>query len=256
MKKISFIILFATLIFLTGCPNDDPVKPDPCAGKKPVTAEIKVMQKVINYIENIDEWIETDTVPISKFVAFEAVGEYQYYEWQILGDTTKYYNRRQTFMFDKVWGELTIRLIVRKQPDTLCFPTDDGLDTAFKKIIVVKREDLAIYGSYFGYHEGNSLDTFTVDIKFEGGNRGLVIYNINRGCRIPIEVEPFAAYINLDYCNYYFNFIGEFFSYFVYGCEAPIGSGILDISNNKISIDYESGPKNDRKKYKFVGVKR
>ncbi|MBS4014388.1 MAG: hypothetical protein KGZ97_11635 [Bacteroidetes bacterium] len=253
MKNLIFLILLFALIFLTGCPNDDPVKPDPCAGKKPVSAEIKVMQKVINYIESKDEWIETDTLPISKFVAFEAVGEYQYYEWQILGDTTKYYNRRQTFMFDKVWGELTIRLIVRNQPDTLCFPTDDGLDTAFKKIIVVKREDLAIYGSYYGYHEGNPLDTFTVDIKFEGGNRGLVMYNINRGCIIPLNIESPEVVVRNNFCNHTIIFNGE---YPAFGCEMPTGRANLNIANNTLVIDYESGPANDRKQYKFIGVKK
>lgn len=248
-----------TLIILTGCP-DDPVrpKPDPCEGKKPVTAEIKVFQKVANYadIPQITDWIETDTFPTSKIVLFEAIGEYKYYEWQILGDTTRYLTKQKYFLFDEPWGELTVRLIVRSSPDTLCFPDDDGIDTAFKKILVVNKEDLAIVGSYSGFHEGTPLDTFTVEIKKEGNNRDMVIYNINRGCYVPIEVEPFAAYIFLDYCNHYINFTSEITSYFVYGCEAPIGSGILDISNNKIVIDYESGPKNDRKKYKFIGVKR
>ncbi|MCO5252335.1 MAG: hypothetical protein M9949_13085 [Candidatus Kapabacteria bacterium] len=252
MKKISFIILLAALFFLTGCPNDDPVKPDPCAGKKPVTAEIKIMQEVRN-ADTASNWIETDTISIDKLVIFESLENYDFYEWQILGDTTRYYKRRQSFRFYEPWGELTVRLIVRSQPDTLCFPTDDGIDTAFKKILVVKKEDLALNGSYLGYHESNPLDTFTVDIVFEGGNRGMVIYNINRGCFVPKTVEVLQTYMFVDYSNHYISFkgnVGEF------GCELPSGRGVLDISSNTIVIDYESGPKDDRKQYKFIGVKK
>jgi len=253
MKNLIFLILLFALIFLTGCPNDDhPVKPDPCAGKKPVSAEIKLMQEVRNAYTGPD-WIESDTIPISKIVAFEAVGDYQHYEWQILGDTTRYYNRRQTFLFDKVWGELTVRLIVRSRPDTLCFPSDDGIDTAFKKFLIVKREELAINGSYFGYHEGAPEDTFTVEIKYEGGDRGMVMYNINQGCFIPENIPLIQNYIFIDYCNHSIIFKGLSAAF---GCENPSGRGQLNIETNSIVIDYESGLKEQRKKYKFIGVKK
>jgi hypothetical protein len=252
MKNLFFLVLLVAIIFLTGCPNDDPVKPDPCAGKKPVSAEIKIMQKVSNYETHTTEWIETDTIAVEKIVLFEAIGDYEQYEWQILGDTTKYHKLKQTFIFDKDWGELIVRLIVRSQPDTLCFPTDDGIDTAFKKILVVKREELAINGSYFGFHENAPEDTFTVKIKHEGEDRGMILYNINRGCFIPENKLPYSYYY-LDYSNYFVLFKGEAYGD---GCESPSGKGVLDISNNRIVIDYESGPKDDRKQYKFIGVKR
>jgi hypothetical protein len=235
MKKLFFLTLLLALIILTGCP-DDPVRPDPCEGKKPVTAEIKVFQKVAATADHNADWIETDTLPVEKIVLFEAGGDYQYYEWQIMGDTTRYFTKNKSFLFNEPWGELTIRLIVKSEANINCFPDDDGIDTAYKKILVVNKADLAIVGSYLGYHEDNPTDTFSVEIKYEAGNRGMVMYNINRGCFVPVEAVPFAAYIYLDYCNHYFNFTSEFFSHFVYGCEAPIGRGILDISNNKIVI--------------------
>lgn len=78
------------------------------------------------------EWIETDTLPIDRIFAVVAAGDYDYYEWQILGDTTTYKSKQQTFAIDNPWGELTMRLIVRSKPDTLCFPFDDGIDTAYR----------------------------------------------------------------------------------------------------------------------------
>lgn len=97
--------------------------------------ENKSNEKIINYTSNTTEWIETDTLPVGKQILFEADGNYSNYEWQILGDTTKYYNKNQIFKFDYIWGELTIRLVVFDKPDTLCFPNDDVLIHHSRKYI-------------------------------------------------------------------------------------------------------------------------
>lgn len=81
----------------------------------------------------------------------------------------------------------------------------------------------------------------------------MVIYNINRGCFIPDSIEVVQPYIFITYCNHTLIFKGI---HNIFGCQAPAGRAELNIETNKIVIDYESGPKDQRKKYKFIGVKK
>lgn len=111
---------------------------------------------------------------------------------------------------------------------------------------------MAINGIYEGYNVDEPNNPFDVEIMFEGGNRGMVMYNINRGCFVPQNKLPFSYY-RLDFSNYCILFNGVAYGE---GCEYPSGRGILDINTRTIVIDYEAGPQNDRKIYKFIGVKK
>lgn len=252
MKHLFFLTLLIAIIILTGCP-DDPVRPDPCDGKMPVTANFKITQKVYNNIADSVDYIETEIVLTSNIILFKGQGNYYHYEWQLLGDTTTYFGRNQSFLFKEPWGKLTMRLIVKGYSDTTCFPNDDGIDTIFKDLFVIDKGDAAIIGSYKGSHENNPTDSFTIDIKYEGGNKGMFIYNINRGCFLP-DSNAVTHLVNVDYCNHLAFFDGD--GLYGFGCESPKGTAILQKDGKTIIIEYESGKPKERIKYKFKGVKQ
>ena len=251
MKNLFILVLLLALIILTGCP-DAPVRPDPCDGKMPVTADFKITQKVFNFnIDSVD-YIETEVLLTSKTVMFEGQNNYYHYEWQLLGDSTIYFGKKQFFWFDVPWGKLTMRLIVKGYSDTTCFPNDDRIDTMYKDLYVKDKRNAEVIGSYKGCHEDNPTDSFTVDIKYPD-DREIIIYNINRGCFTP-DSNAVKYVVHFSYCNHLIFFDGQ--GGYGFGCESPKGSAILQKDGKTIIIDYESGEPKERKKYKFTGIKQ
>ncbi len=185
-------------------------------------------------------------------IKFEAIGEYDSYEWKLEDDTTLYNGKATVFSFKYPWGELKMRLIVRSKPDTLCFPDDDGIDTIYKSIFVINKENIDLIGCYHGYLENDPSDTFTVDIRYEGYDKGLVIYNINPGCFIPSSSN--YNMIRVGFLNQIAFFDGN--GGYGYGCESPLGQAELQKDKKTIIIDYESGPTKERVKYRYIGVKQ
>jgi hypothetical protein len=241
------------MLLLTSCPDDDPVKPvDLCEGKIPVTAKFTVKQQVLDMIGSNPINIETDSVLSFRTITLEAEGDYESYEWQLVDDPRIKTGKKITYYFMQTWGRLNMRLVVKNKIDSLCFPYDDGIDTITKPIYVIDRKYVSIQGSYSGYDVSEPKDTFTVDIKYEGDDRGIVIYNINRGCILPAYIH--GNNIANDYANHFIIFNGG--SDYSFGCTSPKGTAILQPDMKSIIIEYEAGLEKERVKYKFIGVKK
>ncbi len=168
MKNSFFLTLLLAIIMLTGCP-DDPVKPGPCEGKKPVSAEFHIYEQP-GYIPDDWEFYDTDTLNTTA-ILFVAAGHAEEYEWHI-GSEILY--GKSVFRRNFPRGvNIPIKLIARGVPDTACFPFDDGIDTVIRNLYVVrimenyepcKFEFELFSGNYIGYNTDNSLDTFKITI--------------------------------------------------------------------------------------------
>ncbi len=189
---INLIILSGIFVLIFSC-SDEPVKPDPCSGKHPVTAEFKMYEQL-----KYDTLYTTDTSLQYNFVHFKAVGDYDKYEWQIGLDDSVFTHKEVKLRFNEAYGPINIRLIVKGKPDTTCFPDDDGIDTVNKTLTVVSwhpglstnHVGSALVGRYKGATIGNPLDTFIVEIKhdtaYDNGeiiSRHYYINNMPKGCK-------------------------------------------------------------------------
>ena len=170
MKNLFILTLLMTLIILTGCP-DDPVrpKPDPCEGKKPVSAEFHIYEQP-GYIPDEWELYDTDTLNTTD-ILFVSIGHADDYEWHIGSEIIK---GKSVFRRNFPRGvNIPIMMIARGVPDTECFPFDDGIDTVMR-ILYVNRimenfepctfEFDLFSGDYTGYNLDNPKDTFTITI--------------------------------------------------------------------------------------------
>ena len=55
---------------------------------------------------------------------------------------------------------ITIRHVIRYEPDTICFPNDDGYDSVAQSFYLIKRwDELGTYGSFRGVID-NEIDSF------------------------------------------------------------------------------------------------
>ncbi len=247
MNNIKIVFVSILLVFLSSCNNDDKVITDPCAGLKPITAEIVISERVKDTI------IHSDTVIYYRPVQFSSPRKYDSYEWKIGYDDRTFSDSSVVLNFREPFGELPIRLIVKSRPDTECFPEDDGIDTLEKTFYVKHPSEIAILGSYIGAHERDLLDTFGVDIIWVP-QKGLIINNINRG--FIDTVFKNSPLIDKWYGN---NIVMFETGATNAGSLGPKGTAILSENGNEIIINYSARDPEDfekRNQFRYIGTRR
>ncbi|HHB79806.1 MAG TPA: hypothetical protein ENK85_11290 [Saprospiraceae bacterium] len=205
--------------------------------------------EVINpAFSNLEEYFvpfDTDTIRMLR-VAFTALEEDAKYTWKIGSETL----HTQTVVRSHfpVHEVVPITLIVEKEPNSLCFPDDDGIDTLTRFLYTVKPSyDSIFFDDFHGYLEGNPQDTFTVSIreKILLGDSFFYIKNLERDCESSLRFTGFAYRQML--------FDGESVS-----CNRPKGQARISTDNvNEITITYTFGYGEDKdKSFVFKGVRK
>lgn len=141
MKKITtYTTIFLAAILLTlACKKEKPelsngIK-DPCSCSNEVSADFAIEEKTTYIPEDI--WVESDTVIRGATVRFTAKEENANYTWYI---GTQVFNTRSVFRnFGQEWSDvdIPITLVVTKEPNTVCFPNDDGHDSIVQTFHII-----------------------------------------------------------------------------------------------------------------------
>ncbi|MCU0328681.1 MAG: hypothetical protein MUE53_06790, partial [Chitinophagales bacterium] len=128
MKTIKIIVvsLLLSVIYL-GCGKEDP-----CANAKEVKANFRSDEKMFVGSSLYPYIIPYDYTLLmgSPAFAIDSSVEWDSLEWRIGGETI--YNEPSFRRFSVPSGDLPVTLIVKKKPNTKCFPKDDGRDTITK----------------------------------------------------------------------------------------------------------------------------
>jgi hypothetical protein len=182
--------------------NPDCENYDPCYGKAKTSADFTISEVVSGFAN------ETDEVFRMSYVQFEAKQDFDSYQW-VIGNHPDTFRTKKCGLQSFPEGEtITVRLIGKKQPNTQCFPDDDGIDTVIKKFRVSAADSLIpILGEYEGYYDAYPNQKVTVKIfrKFvlDGQNQpsaqwGIInipVTNIN-GVRDELTLGSSVWYIN------------------------------------------------------------
>ena len=186
MSKHTWISFCMAMVLLTTTcrPCDDPTNPecpnycvdetnprcpnyDPCWDQTEVSAAFEMYEDV-QRLEGYWKKIDSDTIRWT-LVTFEAMMEDAIYTWQIGART--YNTRKITLLFDEVqqnspWQSIPITLVVEKEPNANCFPTDNGHDTLTRYLTIADECSTKLNGEYVGYWAGSSPeDTFSLSIE-------------------------------------------------------------------------------------------
>jgi hypothetical protein len=180
-KQLTFFVLLALLeafVFsLVGCG-------DKCEGSKRTSAEFKVYNELYYYdkengkaIEKIKQ-IEEDTLMSPSYVNFEAIDQNAIsYEWTIGADPRKRTGRKVTVFFndESVADEspITIKLKLKRNPDTKCFPDDKGIDSVTHRIYFLKSNQWPVIGKYSGSDDSNVFEKYIIEITSRGELKNL-----------------------------------------------------------------------------------
>ena len=189
---IPYVVFALNLALFMGCSDDVIVKPpppDPCAGKKPVSADFEIYEAPV-WLPNDSVWTLYDTDTLAAFdVIFKAKeANARYYEWQIGSETITGTRTVQRNSFPR--GQHEVRLIVHKIPDTICVPGDDGKDTLVRQFYIMKGtlpdndpnslwEKLLWRGSFYGANTDNINNKFTITLKDNAPDSGLPVVRYN-----------------------------------------------------------------------------
>ncbi len=263
MKNLFFLTLLLAIIMLTGCP-DDPVKPGPCEGKKPVSAEFHIYEQP-GYIPDDWEFYDTDTLNTTA-ILFVAAGHAEEYEWHI-GSEILY--GKSVFRRNFPRGvNIPITLIARGVPDTACFPFDNGIDTLIRYLYVAREMDNyepcnfefdLFSGDYKGFNTDNPADTFIITIDacypHHFGFKIFRLINLPKGCDIIFNPDPSTLG---GYRQWRFVTLSGY-----YDCLTPRGiARIYGKNNDSIRIEYhiQQAPgweyfNKERIRKEFIGVR-
>ena len=134
-KPLPILSLLALLLLVVwACrkekPGFDLSDKDPCSCASEVSAEFVIEELATTIPETV--WVETDTVFQGASVRFRAKEDNANYTWYI---GSQVFNTRSVVRnFGWEWYDVNIpiTLVVTKEPNSICFPADDGHDSIVK----------------------------------------------------------------------------------------------------------------------------
>lgn len=239
---------------------------NPCAGKQPVSADFTIGCYLGNFtFDHYDfDYIEDSIfVQQSEFnslkLLFKAKETNAKYTWylgsEIINDSVFVRD------FSRVpYGKYTIKLIVDKNPNLLCHPTDDGLDTLIKSFFIIPVYQAQFIGQFKVLIEGE-LDSTVVQIQPWKTSLNTILPLIDSFSKNEFTFLNFAnnndttssdkVLLSTFATNSKMYFIKDF--YFPNGpSRLTLGSGNIQIKNkNKIEANYEYA----KRKWIFKGRK-
>jgi hypothetical protein len=129
MKLIFFISIFLLLTF--GCRKNQPKigsTQNACDCLSEVNADF-LMDEMTSGNDNFAKYTSTDSIFKGKNVRFTAITDNAEYKWHIGSEILETKTFKRYFDVNLAGNNIPITLVVRKQPNKICFPNDDGYDS-------------------------------------------------------------------------------------------------------------------------------
>jgi len=191
MKKIIIITTLVITALIFACKKQQPQMSEdiknPCDCATEVSAEFK-MEETGKYQGSLEPMYktETDTMYSESPLLFTALEKDAEYTWYIGAEVITEKKFWRFFNSTLIGQTLPMTLVVKKKPNKICFPNDDGYDSITKYITVVDGTHLFTTPNHF---EGTyrlsdtaSVDSIDVIIDFDndynGDGQQVVFYNI------------------------------------------------------------------------------
>ncbi len=158
MKNLLYIFTLLVVAGSVSCKKEQPeMKPmlEDCSCANEVSADF-LMEEVYGYSTPYAKYTNSDSIFADKIVIFKAKEENAEYTWY-LGQETEFGVSfvERNFPASFIGQTLPITLVVKKKPNYLCFPNDDGYDSITKYITVAmdwedyyNRTDVPLAGNF------------------------------------------------------------------------------------------------------------
>jgi len=141
MKKTLLLTTLILLTILTACHKDQPeinnTPTDPCSFAKEVSADFTMEE----YGWNSKRLSETDTMYSGMNLLFTALDSNAEYTWYIGAEVITDRSFYRNFGSSLIGQTLPMHLVVKKDPNLICLPNDDGYDSITKYITIIDPGD-------------------------------------------------------------------------------------------------------------------
>jgi hypothetical protein len=167
---IAASVLVGMLLVVLACkkieqPDLSTVK-DPCDCAKEVSADFDILEENLPIQNSI--LTVTDHVLHAKNVFFRAKEEDAEYKWYIGSEIETEQETYKHFGSQWIGSDIPITLVVKKNPNKVCFPDDDGYDSIKKVFHVYDRcMNPHLLDGSFRVAPINSVDSFDIHIEFK-----------------------------------------------------------------------------------------
>lgn len=212
MKNIFTTLITALLIVPFACNPKEEIAPENlCALASATSASFTIKEATYTQIiepQLADFLMDTDSVYFSS-VYFEALQQdADSFIWQIGTEPESRYGKQVNIVFPDILRgtNFTIRLIVKRKPNTRCFPNDDGVDTVTRRFYFMRfNEPLSWEGTYFGSDDDKPDSIYTVVLGHnydEAEEENIIkVFGVPRGCKDSINEwnGGFVGYKNLNF---------------------------------------------------------
>lgn len=212
MRKYLICLLGAGL-FLVGCKKEQPqmsALSEGCDCAKEVSADF-LMEEAFGYqfMSDTNHFFKTntDTSFAAKNVIFTALEKNAEYTWYIGSEILTGEQVARYFDLSHQFTNIPITLVVRKKPNFICLPNDDGYDSIVKNIYFKSKDydidTTLLEGTYRlkGSHLSDSID-MTIDYvpgePFQGISMYFDVYNYDGLGNNSIHINP--ALMNYREC--------------------------------------------------------
>jgi hypothetical protein len=140
MKQLIFIALGIILLAQYSCKKVQPeMKELDCSCAKETTAEFDI-EEIHAYGYDWEKRSITDSTFKEKNIAFTAKAENATYKWYIGNEVLDTKSVVRYFSSDFTGQTISVTLVVRKKPNYICLPNDDGYDSITKTVVISNRD--------------------------------------------------------------------------------------------------------------------
>jgi hypothetical protein len=173
--KISLLSACLLIVLLFSCRKEKPemnAAADPCACASEVSADF-TMEEIAMWGTSEIWYSETDSILKNRHVRFKAKEANAEYTWYLGTETEITQETFRQFPSNLAGTNQPIILVVKKEPNSLCFPDDDGYDSVVKYLTATEYPitDLSNNDQILGTKEGvfrlkskNSSDSVDITI--------------------------------------------------------------------------------------------
>ena len=164
--KLLILVIICFLVF-TKCTKEPKTEPNPCCGVTPVTADFGMMNITGTFLNFYDFF--PDVAFTRNYITFRAIPQdpEATYTWYLGTEVISGSQFQRDFSPTIQTGEnnIPITLVVKKTPNTECYPNDDGYDSIVKYIKLVDDKcDFLTNGDFKVLFEGKS-DSSIVSVR-------------------------------------------------------------------------------------------
>lgn len=175
-KRLIFALWLLGFMSIINACKEKNLDSNSCEGYKAPSPDFFVQDELQKQCSNeLGIIFDCDTFYKNNDITFTSALDYESYAWDIINDPNFKCTTKSFKLFFEGVAPVKLRLIGKRKPNTLCDPSDDGIDTIVKSLTILpnissdisSRPENLVYGRYLGFDLSNPNIEVGMEIVYE-----------------------------------------------------------------------------------------